>query len=607
MRKIFLSFLLFLSYCSYAQLDNAVNFGKATVSSVYSSGATSIVLNTGNGAKLPQTTPYNLVWWDSTVYNDPSDDPSVEIVRVTTITGDTLTITRGQEGTTAVGHNTTGHVYKVIRTITAKEWNTDIPGLVSSATSWTSGSGGALTLTGPTISRVMTAPDAAFTVARTDAGQTFTGVDVFTSPSLLGTVSVADSTTPAISLAAGKTNTGTITINGKTSGSTVFTTADATAQAVTHNTAAQTVGASVITIPDLKGVSGTFVTGPSAGAVLIAGPTAARTLTIPDATSTMARTDAGQTFTGVQIMTSPSLLGTVSVADTTTPAISLASGKTNTGTITINGKTSGSTIFTTADATAQNVTITTAAQTSGASTITFPDNAGTSYTVVRSPNAGPIIFSGSTASRTKTIRDAADTILELGGSYSPTGTWTSLTMVTPVLGTVTSGNVSACTDSPAITTVPTMIGGWNQFKVSGSDATTTGQTLVDITGLVTGTLSISSSYEYEAVLYCTTTAVTTGTEYGVNVSVSPTNIVADYIGPTTVAANVQTMQVSGTNANHIASAAFLTTASEDGCIFIKGFFTTAGSGSPVFSIQHLKVTSGTSTVKIGSVLRIRKL
>lgn len=58
-------------------------------------------------------------------------------------------------------------------------------------------------------------------------------------------------------------------------------------------------------------------------------------------------------------------------------------------------------------------------------------------------------FSGpTTAERTKTLRDASDTILELGGSYTPTGTWTSLTMVTPVLGTPTSGTLTNCTGLP---------------------------------------------------------------------------------------------------------------------------------------------------------------
>jgi hypothetical protein len=47
--------------------------------------------------------------------------------------------------------------------------------------------------------------------------------------------------------------------------------------------------------------------------------------------------------------------------------------------------------------------------------------------------------------RAKTVRDAADTILELGGSYTPTGTWTSMTLVTPALGTPASGVLTNCT------------------------------------------------------------------------------------------------------------------------------------------------------------------
>lgn len=147
----------------------------------------------------------------------------------------------------------------------------------------------------------------------------------------------------------------------------------------------------------------------------------------------------------------------------------------------------------------------------------------------------------------------------------------------------------------------------SQFKVAGSDATTTGQALVDVTGLVTGTLTVSAVYEFEAVLFVSTTAVATGTQYGVNVTVAPTSIFANYQGPTTVAANVQSMLDSGTNANNIASGTFLTTASETGCVVIKGVFKTAGSGSPVFSVRHLKVTSGTSTVAIGSSLKVRRV
>ena len=72
-------------------------------------------------------------------------------------------------------------------------------------------------------------------------------------------------------------------------------------------------------------------------------------------------------------------------------------------------------------------------------------------------SAGSLSISGQTGlmsvtgltstNRIKTVRDAADTILELGGNYTPTGTWTSMTLVTPALGTPASGTLTNCTSS----------------------------------------------------------------------------------------------------------------------------------------------------------------
>ncbi len=75
--------------------------------------------------------------------------------------------------------------------------------------------------------------------------------------------------------------------------------------------------------------------------------------------------------------------------------------------------------------------------------ITGPDIA-TSISI--SGQSGLLTFAGLTGTnRIKTVRDAADTLLELGGSYTPTGIFTNLTMVTPVLGTPSSGTLSNCT------------------------------------------------------------------------------------------------------------------------------------------------------------------
>lgn len=71
------------------------------------------------------------------------------------------------------------------------------------------------------------------------------------------TVVASDATTPSLSTVSGSTNTGNVTVNGKTSGALKITTADATAQTVTLTTAAQTVGAATLTIPNMASVNKT--------------------------------------------------------------------------------------------------------------------------------------------------------------------------------------------------------------------------------------------------------------------------------------------------------------------------------------------------------------
>ncbi len=104
-------------------LDPIVNFGKVTVSTGYSSGDTLIVLNTGDGSKLPDPSidgSFNLVWYNSSTYGSASDDPNVEIVRCITRVGDTLSLMRGQEGTSASNKNTPTKTYKMILSLTKK-------------------------------------------------------------------------------------------------------------------------------------------------------------------------------------------------------------------------------------------------------------------------------------------------------------------------------------------------------------------------------------------------------------------------------------------------------------------------------------------------------
>lgn len=106
-------------------MDAFKNLVKVTVSTGYDASATSIVLSSGDGAKLAAA-PFNGSWYNATDYGSPDDDPNAEIIRVTAISTDTLTVTRAQEGSSASTKNTGGKTYKMIFGLTAKTLNTDI-------------------------------------------------------------------------------------------------------------------------------------------------------------------------------------------------------------------------------------------------------------------------------------------------------------------------------------------------------------------------------------------------------------------------------------------------------------------------------------------------
>lgn len=108
-------------------MDQVKNFAKGTVSGPYESTDTAIDLQTGHAARFPST-PFNAVWWNASDYPDPSDDPTKEIVRVTNVSTDTLTITRAQEGTAAEDHNAAGKTYNLIAGITARTITQDLVG-----------------------------------------------------------------------------------------------------------------------------------------------------------------------------------------------------------------------------------------------------------------------------------------------------------------------------------------------------------------------------------------------------------------------------------------------------------------------------------------------
>ena len=105
-------------------LDQTANFVNVEITGTYTDTDTVISLEGGGASELPDPVngEYNLVWYDANNYNVPDADPEVEIVRVTsTDTGnDTVTVSRGQENTSAVAHDTSGAEYRFILAFTSK-------------------------------------------------------------------------------------------------------------------------------------------------------------------------------------------------------------------------------------------------------------------------------------------------------------------------------------------------------------------------------------------------------------------------------------------------------------------------------------------------------
>lgn len=223
------------------------------------------------------------------------------------------------------------------------------------------------------------------------------------------------------------------------------------------------------------------------------------TMTFPGTSATLARTDAANTFTGASTGTSwtlttvilaggltasgagantwagssgifitstgaNTLSGAVTINDAATPSLTTASGKTNTGFLTVSGKTSGSLKITTADATAQVITITTTAQTVGASTLTLPNFASVSDTFV--------------------FTTLAQTL-------------SNKTFVAPVLGTPTSGTVTNLTGTATIN-----INGTVGATTANSGAFTT----ITATGLISSSLTLGNALAIVSTQSATATA-----------------------------------------------------------------------------------------------------
>lgn len=111
-------------------MDARTNFAFGTLTAGIASGATSLSVGAGEGARFPAV-PFNAVIWNKTDYASPAHAyhaGAAEIVRVTAIATDTLTITRAQESTAAVNLNTGGKTYEIWAGPTVRYWDDSLFG-----------------------------------------------------------------------------------------------------------------------------------------------------------------------------------------------------------------------------------------------------------------------------------------------------------------------------------------------------------------------------------------------------------------------------------------------------------------------------------------------
>jgi hypothetical protein len=103
-------------------MDARANFAFGTLAAGINSAATSLTVGSGEGSRFPAP-PFNAVIWQRTDYSSPAEAyhaGHAEIVRVTAISTDTLTIARAQEGTTARNLNMGGKTYEIFAGPTAR-------------------------------------------------------------------------------------------------------------------------------------------------------------------------------------------------------------------------------------------------------------------------------------------------------------------------------------------------------------------------------------------------------------------------------------------------------------------------------------------------------
>lgn len=112
-------------------IDPITNFVRGQLTSSVSNSTNTFPVGDASAFPDPANGEYNLVAFDAATYDRPSADPAVEIVRVTArdTSADELTVSRGQENTTAEPHPDTTVLHQAITASVVSQIDTALTGV----------------------------------------------------------------------------------------------------------------------------------------------------------------------------------------------------------------------------------------------------------------------------------------------------------------------------------------------------------------------------------------------------------------------------------------------------------------------------------------------
>ena len=89
-----------------------VNNAKTTLNGDVAIDATTITVN--DSSDFPTSGDFLITVWEKKSYHDPGDDTSMEIMKVTAVSGNVFTVSRAQDDTSASSHMDTDAVEMLI-------------------------------------------------------------------------------------------------------------------------------------------------------------------------------------------------------------------------------------------------------------------------------------------------------------------------------------------------------------------------------------------------------------------------------------------------------------------------------------------------------------